>query len=79
VEYKQSGPGANDVDLDEGLEQLLRYRELVAEFNRRKDELVMAEKLFNLEISTFKELVAIDEENKRLGALYETYKEFKHD
>lgn len=39
----------------------------------------MAEKLFNLEISTFKELVAIDEENKKLGNIYETYKEFKQE
>jgi len=35
---------------------------------------VLAEKLFNLEISTFKELVAIDEENKLLNPLYETFK-----
>ena len=40
---------------------------------------MLAEKLFNLEISTFKELVSIDEENKVLGVLYEVYKDFKAD
>jgi dynein heavy chain len=67
------------VDLNEGLEQLIKYKEMVAEYNRKKDELVLAEKLFNLEISTFKELVAIDEENKLLSTLYDVYRDFKAD
>jgi len=33
----------------------------VLEKNKKKEELVLAEKLFNLPISTFKELVHIDE------------------
>jgi dynein heavy chain, axonemal len=52
---------------------------LVLEYNAKKDELVMAQKLFNLEISTFKELVSIDEENKKLSVLYGLYREFKQD
>jgi dynein heavy chain, axonemal len=52
---------------------------MVIEFNQRKDELVMAQKLFNLEISTFKELVAIDEENKKLSVMYNLYKDFKQE
>jgi dynein heavy chain len=52
---------------------------MVAEYNRKKDELVLAEKLFNLEILTFKELVAIDEENKLLSTLYDVYRDFKAD
>ena len=67
------------MELNEGLEQLIKYKELVAEYNKKKDELVLAEKLFNLEISTFKELVAIDEENKLLSTLYDVYKDFKAD
>jgi len=78
-EYKAVGPGAPDVELNEGLEQLIKYKEMVAEYNKKKDELVLAEKLFNLEISTFKELVAIDEENKTLSTLYDVYKDFKAD
>jgi len=37
----------------------------------------LAEKLFNLPISTFKELVDIESENKRLSVLYDIYREFK--
>lgn len=43
---------------------------MIIDYNQRKDEIVMAQKLFNLEISTFKELVSIDEENKRLSIFY---------
>lgn len=39
--------------------------------------MVLAEKLFNLPISTFKELVQIEEENKKLNILYETYRELR--
>jgi dynein heavy chain len=39
--------------------------------------LVLAEKLFNLPISTFKELVAIEEENKKLSEIYSIYNDFK--
>jgi len=48
------------------------------ELNRRKEELVLAEKLFNLDISNFPELVAIDVENKQLQPLYDLYREVKN-
>ena len=38
---------------------------------------MLSEKLFNLEISSFKELVNIEEENKKLKELYDEYSEFK--
>jgi dynein heavy chain len=76
-EYKASGPGAVETSLDRGLELLVEYKEIVGELNKKKDELVLAEKLFNLPISTFKELVAIEEENKKLTVLYDVYKSVK--
>jgi dynein heavy chain, axonemal len=48
------------------------------ELNRRKEELVLAEKLFNLDISNFPELVAIDVENKQLQPLYDLYRDVKN-
>jgi dynein heavy chain len=39
--------------------------------------LVLAEKLFDLPISTFPELVSIDEENKFLQPLYDLYRDVK--
>lgn len=76
-EYKLNGPGANETSLDKGLELLNFYQQLCAEKNKKKDALVLAEKLFNLDISTFPELVAIDEENKKLMKLYDVYKDIK--
>ncbi len=60
AEYVSHGPGSIDTSLDEGLELLKSYKEKVLERNQKKDELVLAEKLFNLPISTFKELVDIE-------------------
>lgn len=77
AEYRAAGPGSDDTSLDDGLELLAKYKEQLNELNKRKDELVLAEKLFNLPISTFKELVAIEEDNKALSALYDLYREFK--
>lgn len=66
-EYKASGPGAESTSLDKGLESLSEYKTVVAELNAKREELVKAEKLFNLPISSFPELVAIEEENKLLS------------
>lgn len=40
--------------------------------------MVLAEKLFNLDISNFPKLVAIEEENKKLSVLYKEYKLVKN-
>jgi dynein heavy chain len=50
------------------------YKERIVELNKKKEELVLAEKLFNLDISSFPELVSIDEENKYLQPLYDIYR-----
>jgi len=39
--------------------------------------LVLAEKLFGLDISSFPKLAEIEEENKRLDFFYDIYKSFK--
>lgn len=76
-DYVSHGPGSPDTSLDEGLELLENFKNQVNLKNKRKEELVLAEKLFNLPISTFKELVQIDESNKKLTVLYEVYAELK--
>lgn len=48
-----------------------------AEYNKKKDGLILAEKLFNLPISTFPELVSIEIENKKMQVLYGHYKDIK--
>lgn len=76
-QYKSEGPSSNQTDLDDGLRLIEYYKERTLELNKRKEELVLAEKLFNLSISSFPELVSIDEENKFLQPLYDVYKELK--
>jgi dynein heavy chain len=77
-QYKEEGPSAPGTNLDDGLRLIDYYKERLLELNRRKEELVLAEKLFNLDISNFPELVAIDVENKQLQPLYDLYREVKN-
>ena len=76
-QYKAEGPSSPNTDLDDGLKLIEFFKERSLELNKRKEELVLAEKLFDLSISSFPELVAIDEENKNLQPLYDLYKEVK--
>jgi len=76
--YIESGPGAVNTDLDKGLELLAHYQQTVADMNKKREDLVLAERLFELPISQFDELVAIEKENKRLDNLYKIYKDFKN-
>ena len=73
----ESGPGSEYISLDEGLDLLESYKVKTQELNKKKDELVLAEKLFNLDISNFPNLVMIEEENKKLSILYKEYKKIK--
>lgn len=63
--------------MDQGLELLEEYKAKTQELNEKKEELVLAEKLFNLDISNFPNLVMIEEENKKLSVLYKEYKVVK--
>jgi dynein heavy chain len=63
--------------LDKGLDLLESYKIKTQEFNKKKDGLILAEKLFNLPISTFPELVSIEIENKKMQVLYGHYGEIK--
>lgn len=51
--YKEEGPSAPGVNLDDGLGYIDYYKQKIIELNSRKEELVLAEKLFNLDISNF--------------------------
>ena len=76
-QYKAEGPSSPQTNLDDGLRLIEYYKERTSELNKRKEELVLAEKLFNLSISSFTQLVTIDEENKFLQPLYDIYKDLK--
>jgi dynein heavy chain len=73
--YKANGPGSDHVTLEEGVELLNRSKEQNKMFNRRREDLVLAEKLFNLPISKFPELIEMEELNKQYDEIYGIFKE----
>jgi dynein heavy chain len=75
--YIEEGPGSPNTSLDDGLQLIEYYKEQAGELNKKKEDLVLAEKLFNIDISTFPELVAIEEESKALQPVYDLYAEIK--
>ena len=75
--YIESGPGSKETTLDKGCELLDYYKKLVEDKSKKKDELVQKEKLFDIPISNFPELVYISEENKKLDDLYDEYKKLR--
>jgi dynein heavy chain len=75
-QYNIKGPGVSSVTLDEGLELLNSSKDKIKNFNKTREENVLAEKLFNLPISKFPELISMEEGNKKYDLIYGIYKDF---
>ena len=75
--YMSKGPGTSAITLDEGVELLNSSKEKIRQFNRIREENVLAEKLFNLPISKFPELIQMEETNKKYTVIYDIYKEYQ--
>ena len=73
--YIQNGPGADHVSLEEGVGLLSDSKDANRRFNRKREDYVLAEKLFNLPISKFPELINMEESNKIYDEIYSVYKE----
>ena len=71
--YKDEGPGAPDIPLKDGVAALAQYKEIILMDNKRKEELVIAEQLLGLTISSFEELVIMENTNIKLEKLYKIY------
>ena len=69
-QYMSKGPGTPSVSLEEGAELLAASKDKIRSFNRIREENVLAEKLFNLPISKFPELIAMEEANKKYDLIY---------
>jgi dynein heavy chain, axonemal len=75
--YKANGPGTADVSLDEGLELLQASKDLCASFQIQKNDNLLSETLFDLEISTYPDLNDMVEKNKTYDMIYEIYREHR--
>lgn len=75
--FVESGPKSPNNKLDEGLEAMHTSKAKLAEFNARKEQLVLAEKLFGLQVSTFQELKLMEEDIKEYEKLFNLYEEYK--
>ena len=60
-EYKAHGPGSDNITLEEGIQLLNKSKDQNKELNKKREEAVLAEKLFNLPISKFPELIEMEE------------------
>eukprot|EP01022_Parablepharisma_sp_SALTPOND_P017583 TRINITY_DN2831_c0_g1_i1.p1 TRINITY_DN2831_c0_g1~~TRINITY_DN2831_c0_g1_i1.p1 ORF type:complete len:4437 (+),score=698.95 TRINITY_DN2831_c0_g1_i1:410-13720(+) len=75
--FVESGPKAISNTLDQGLEAMHNGRAKLQEFNEKKMQLVLEEKLFGLPISTFQELKLMEEDIKEYETLYALYEDYK--
>lgn len=75
--YKSHGPGTASASLEEGAQLLQASKEQLARFATEREANVLAEKLFNLPISKFPELVEMEEKNKQYDLIYTIYKEYQ--
>ena len=62
--YKLHGPGASHVGLEEGVDLLQNSKDQCGIYKQQKDENVLSETLFDLEISNYQSLNDMIEKNK---------------
>jgi len=72
-ELKTSGPGLPAIDLDLGVELLKKFQEIMLEKTAMREELVLAEKLFDLPLTSHPELFEVERELKNLALIYIVY------
>ena len=65
-EFEASGPNHSSVDMDQGVELMDEYAAKMATMNDTRNELVLAQKLFNLDITSYPELASIEGESTEL-------------
>nr|XP_054773560.1 dynein axonemal heavy chain 10-like [Lytechinus pictus] len=75
--FKMNGPGAVGNDLDKGVELLEQFKKEMATYERDRQELANAEKLFDLPITMYPELLQVQKEMSGLDKIYDIYKSQK--
>ncbi|KAJ3134855.1 Dynein heavy chain 10, axonemal [Physocladia obscura] len=76
-DFSLNGPGVIDDDMDRGLIMLKEAHGITLSFLTKREQLVQAEKLFNLNITSYPELFDLEQQIKDLEKIYELYSEVK--
>ncbi|ELK14270.1 Dynein heavy chain 10, axonemal [Pteropus alecto] len=71
------GPGSVGEDLDSGIELLATFERELIKHERNRQELANAEKLFDLPITMYPELIKAQKEMSGLKQIYELYQDLK--
>ena len=74
-DYFKVGPTSKNINLKDGYRKLLKYKNQIDRFNKLKSDLVLSEKLFNLDISLFPKLVEVEKDFKLIQPIYDLYHE----
>lgn len=72
--YLANGPGSFGVSLEEGVHKLEESKVANEAYNRKREEFVLAEKLFNLPISKYPELIKMEMDNAMYDNIYSIFK-----
>nr|DBA23158.1 TPA: hypothetical protein GDO54_014099 [Pyxicephalus adspersus] len=71
--FRTEGPGAVGDDLDKGLQILVAYEKELVKYEKNRQELANAEKLFDLPITMYPELLQVQKEMKGLRQIFDIY------
>ncbi|KAI9144584.1 dynein heavy chain and region D6 of dynein motor-domain-containing protein [Paraphysoderma sedebokerense] len=77
-EFKAAGPGTVSSDMEEGLQLLNNAKSALAQYKQRSTYLVNSEKLFNLDISSYPDLMEVEHDLNELDKIYNLYTDFQH-
>jgi dynein heavy chain, axonemal len=58
--FKATGPGLPDIELSDGLQLLQKFQQEFDVAAKRREELVLAEKLFDMDITGYPHLAQVD-------------------
>ncbi|KAM4707116.1 dynein axonemal heavy chain 10 [Discoglossus pictus] len=76
--FRSEGPGAVGHNLDQGLQILVAFEKEFAKFEKDRQELANAEKLFDLPVTMYPDLLQVQKEIKGLRQIYDLYSAQKH-
>uniref|UniRef100_A0A8C0ZLW2 AAA+ ATPase domain-containing protein n=1 Tax=Castor canadensis TaxID=51338 RepID=A0A8C0ZLW2_CASCN len=75
--FYSEGPGSVGEDLDKGVELLGNFEKELAKHEKNRQELANAEKLFDLPITMYPQLLKVQKEMSGLRLIYDIYQDLK--